>query len=75
MPFVPLRSALRVEPPLTPQGSAVRDNFVGAVLEDISFSIAKHGGQWNALNILFLLFIQRTLHGLSLEDELIFGVE
>ena len=55
--------------------SAVRDNFVGTVLKDISFSITKHGGQWNALNTLFLLLIQRTLHGLGLEDELIFGVE
>ena len=35
--------------------SAVRDKFVGTVLKDISFSITKHGGQWNALNTLFFV--------------------
>lgn len=53
--------------------SVVRDNFVGTVLEDISHSITQHGGQWNGLNSLCLLLIQRELHGLALEDELILG--
>jgi hypothetical protein len=52
----------------------VRDNFVGAVLEDISLSITQHGGQWNGFSSLCLLLIQRTLHGLVQEDDLILGV-
>jgi len=53
--------------------SVVRDDrdFVGAVLEDIALSITQHGGQWNGLSSLCLLLIQRALHGLALEDELI----